>query len=110
MSMSPRQLATAVGLGLVVTALFWIDPLFIPLALLAPPLTGVLAAMRRQPLAWPVLAWLVAGVGAVVSDWIVNREDVGFHIVLTILVVVLAAAGWAIARKFGRSTDAAAVG
>jgi hypothetical protein len=101
--MSQRAALVALALGLAITALFWVDPIFIPLALLGPLLTGALAAIRGLPLAWPLLVWLVAGLGAVVSDWLVNREDVAFHLVLTVVVVGLAALTWAITRRFRRS-------
>jgi hypothetical protein len=89
----------ALALGVVVTALFWIDPLFIPLVLLAPPVSGVLAALRGMSLRWVSLVWLVAGLGAVVSDFVVNHEDVVFHLELTAFLVGLAAAFWAVTRR-----------
>jgi hypothetical protein len=101
--MTTKPIVWAVALGLVLTALFWIDPLFIPLVLLGPPITGAVAARRRMSLAWVATAWLVAGVGAIVSDYVVNQEDVAFHLVLTVFVVGLAAAAWALARRIGRT-------
>jgi len=41
--MSNREWISAVVLGLIVTALFWIDPIFVPLALLGPIVIGVVA-------------------------------------------------------------------
>jgi hypothetical protein len=106
--MSRNALISAVVLGLVLTALFWIDPLFIPLALVGPPITGAIAALRRMPLTWIATAWFVAGVGAIVSDYVVNREDVIFHIVLTGFVVGLAAGAWSVARKLAGGAPAPA--
>lgn len=97
--MTRRELTAAVALGLVITALFWIDPLFIPIVLLGPLVNWVLAALRGLPLAWIAIAWLVAGLGAVVSDFAVNQEDVVFHLVLTAFVVGLATAAFAITRR-----------
>ena len=96
--MSGARWAAAVVLGLIVTALFWIDAIFIPLALLGPLVTGAVAAGRRLPWQWPVAAFVVAGLGAVVSDWVVNHEDVAFHLVLTVVMAVLALGSWALAR------------
>jgi hypothetical protein len=96
--MSQRQWGTAVLLGLVVTALFWIDPLFIPLALLGPLVVGAIAGARGERWLWVAVVWIVAGVGAVVSDYVVNQEDVGFHIVLTVVMVGLASLAWWVAR------------
>jgi hypothetical protein len=95
---TPARWAAAVALGLIVTALFWIDAIFIPLALLGPLVAGAVAAMRRLPWQWPVAAFVVAGLGAVVSDWVVNHEDVAFHLVLTVVMAILALGAWAVAR------------
>jgi hypothetical protein len=88
--------------GLVVSALFWIDPLFIPLALLGPIVTGALAAWTGRVLRLVVLMWVVAGIGAVVSDYVVNQEDVIFHLVLTVVMAGLAAGAWAAVRAIRR--------
>jgi hypothetical protein len=106
--MTQRGWVTAVLLGLIVTALFWIDPLFIPLALLGPVVVGAVAGARGEQWLWVAVVWIVAGVGAVVSDYVVNEEDVGFHIVLTVIMVALASAAWWVARAAtGRRTQSA---
>jgi hypothetical protein len=106
--MTQRGWVTAVLLGLIVTALFWIDPLFIPLALLGPLVVGAVAGARGEQWLWVAVVWIVAGVGAVVSDYVVNEEDVGFHIVLTVIMVALASAAWWVARAAtGRRTQSA---
>jgi hypothetical protein len=87
--------------GLVVSALFWIDPLFIPLALLGPIVSGFVLGWRGTALRAVVVLWLVAGIGAVVSDFVVNREDVVFHLVLTVLMVALGAGAWWVASRIG---------
>lgn len=96
-----RWLPWAVA-GLVVSALFWIDPLFIPLALLGPIVTGAVAGWTARGLRYVTLLWLVAGLGAVVSDYLVNREDVVFHLVLTLVMMGLAAGAWAAVRAIRR--------
>jgi hypothetical protein len=88
--------------GLVVSALFWIDPLFIPLALLGPIVTGAVAGWTGRGLRGVALLWLVAGLGAVVSDYVVNQEDVVFHLVLTAVMIGLAAGAWAAVRAIRR--------
>jgi hypothetical protein len=85
---------SAVVVGAIVSILFWIDPIFIPLALLGPLAIGGYAGVRRLPWLWAVTAVVVAGLGAVVSDWIVNHEDVVFHLLLTIVMYGLATLGW----------------
>jgi hypothetical protein len=80
--------------GLAVSALFWIDPLFLPLALIGPIVVGAVVGARRLGVRTIVVLWLVAGLGAVISDFVVNREDVVFHLVLTVLMVALAVGAW----------------
>ena len=106
--MTQRQWGTAVLLGLIVTALFWIDPLFIPLALLGPLVVGAIAGGRGERWLWVAVVWIVAGVGAVVSDYVVNQEDVGFHIVLTVAMVGLASLAWWVARAVRSRREVAA--
>ena len=90
-----KQLAYVVLAGFVIGALAWIDPIFIPLVLAGPIITGAVAASRGIRLAWVVLAWAIAGVSMILSDWIVNHEDVFFHAALTVVMPALAAAAWA---------------
>lgn len=97
--MTRAQWASAVVLGAVISALFWIDPIFIPLALLGPLVVGAYAGATRLPWQWPATVFVVAGLGAVVSDWIVNHEDAAVHLVLTVVMAALALGGWAVARR-----------
>ena len=97
-----RRLAPWVVAGLVVSALFWIDPLFIPLALLGPIATGALAGWSGRGLRVVIVMWLVAGLGATISDYVVNQEDVVFHLVLTVVMMGLAAGAWAAVRAIRR--------
>lgn len=80
--MDPRTARYAV-FAVVVAGLYWIDPLFIPLALLGPIVTGAVAG-RRGTIGPAALVWFAAGVLGLASDWIVNQEDVGFHLVLAV--------------------------
>jgi hypothetical protein len=89
---------TAIAVGALLSALFWIDLIFVPLALLGPLAIGAFAGARRLPWLWPAVAMVVAGLGAVVSDWVVNHEDVAFHLVLTVLILGLATLAWWVAR------------
>jgi hypothetical protein len=98
---------SAVAVGLIVTSLFWIDPIFIPLALLGPLAIGAVAAFVRLPWAWSAIAVVVAGLGAVISDWAVNHEDVAFHLILTGVMLALASLAWLISRRFRRRPAAA---
>jgi hypothetical protein len=98
--MTQRQWLTAVALGLIVTALFWIDPIFIPVALAGPLVWGALAGSQKLPWQWPLTVSLVAGLGAVVSDFVINQEDVVFHLALTFTLCALAWSAWSISRRF----------
>jgi hypothetical protein len=88
--------------GLIVSALFWIDPLFIPLALLGPIVTGALAGWTGRGFRVVALLWAVAGIGAIVSDYVINQEDVVFHLILTVVMVGLAAGAWVAVRSMRR--------
>jgi hypothetical protein len=48
------------------------------------------------------LLWLVAGLGALVSDYVVNQEDVVFHLVLTAVMIGLAAGACVAVRAIRR--------
>jgi len=104
-----RQFALAVALGLlVVLPLAWVDLLFIPLVLAGPPASGAYAASRgyaRGPL---VALWISAGMGMLVSDWLINHDDRVFHLVLTLIMSLLALAGHGVVRVLARRRERAA--
>ncbi len=93
----------AVAAGFVISGLAWIDPLFIPLVLAGPPITGAVAATRGVGWRPVAVCWTVAGIGMLVSDVLVNQEDAVFHAVLTVVMVLLACAGWGVVRLVRRS-------
>lgn len=97
-----KSLLASLAAGLSIGALAWIDPLFIPLVLAGPIVSGAVCAARSVPFRWLAAAWGTGGVVMLVSDWIVNNEDQGFHVVLTVVMVVLAGAGWGIGRAVQR--------
>ena len=90
------KLLYAALLGQVVAQLGWIDPLFIPLVLAGPPITGAILASRRVSYAWVAVLWASTGVGMAWSDWVVNRSDVVFHLALAVLMPLLAGIGWGV--------------
>ena len=93
-----KSIAVSIAAGLVIGALAWIDPVFIPLVLAGPLVSGAVCAAKSVGLRLLALAWAIAGTSMLVSDWIVNREDVAFHAVLTVVMVALAAASWKLSR------------
>ena len=102
-----KPLLVSLVAGLLIGALAWIDPLFVPLVLAGPIVSGVVCATRAVAFRWPATAWALSGVVMVVSDWMVNNEDQVFHAVLTVVMVALAGLGWWVARVLGRRRVAA---
>ena len=90
----PVALVVAVVVGQAVGALGWIDPLFVPLVLLGPVVTGAVGAARRVPFLLVAVLWCSAGLNMAWSDWLVNREDVAFHLLLSVVMPLLAAVGY----------------
>lgn len=88
------SLVAAAVLGQLVGTLGWIDPLFVPLALLGPVFTGAVAAARRVAYAWIAVLWCSAGINMAWTDWVVNREDVVFHLALAVVMPLLAGLGY----------------
>jgi uncharacterized membrane protein YeiB len=95
-----RLWLTAVVLGLIVAALFWVGPIFIPLAFIGPLVWGGFAGSQKLPWQWPLTVSLVAGLGVLVTDFVINQEDVVFHLALTFTLCALAWSAWSIARRF----------
>jgi hypothetical protein len=94
MSRLTSNLIAAAGLGQLVGLLGWIDPLFIPLVLIGPLITGAIAAARRIPYAWIAVLWCSAGLNMLWTDWAVNNEDLAFHLALSVIMPLLAGAGF----------------
>jgi hypothetical protein len=100
--MTPRLWLTAVSLGLVVSALFWVDRFFFALALAGPLAWGAFAGVRRLPWLWPVGAAVAAGLGAVVSDSVFKQEEVAFDFALTFTMSAFAWSAWSLAGRLTR--------
>ena len=97
------RLSVSFLVGQLVGLLGWIDPLFLPLVLVGPPVTGALAARAGYRAAWGAVLWLSAGLCMLWTDWLVNREDVVFHAVVAGVTAVLALAGHGLTVLLGRS-------
>ena len=97
------SLIAAAILGQLVGQLGWIDPLFVPLILLGPIVTGAVAAGRRITYLWIAVVWCSAGIAMAWSDWVVNREDVAFHLALAVVMPLLAGIGYGVVRLATRS-------
>ena len=108
MSRLTSRLLYAVLLGQLLAQLGWIDPLFIPLVLAGPLLSGAVLAARAVRFAWVALLWASTGVGMAWADWVVNREDVAFHLALALVMPLLAGIGWGAIRLTARRRARAA--
>jgi hypothetical protein len=84
--------------GQVGAQLGWLDPLFVPLVLLGPVVTGAVASARSTPFLWVAVLWCSTGIGMAWSDWLVNREDLAFHLALAVLMPLLAGLAYGAVR------------
>jgi peptidoglycan/LPS O-acetylase OafA/YrhL len=78
-----KRYLTVIVAGVAISALFWIDPLFVPLVLVGPIVTGVVAS-RRGIAREAAAAWFTAGLLALASDWAIYHEDQLFHLVVAV--------------------------
>ena len=103
MSQITSSLLAAAVLGhVVIGGLGWIGPLFIPLALLGPVITGAMAAARGISFPWVAVAWFSGGIAWLWTDWVINNEDQLFHAALSVVMVGLAGIGFGVVRLAGR--------
>lgn len=99
MSRTTSSLLAAALLGhVIVGGLGWVDPLFLPLALLGPVVAGAIAAARGIPFAWVAVFWFSGGIAWLWTDWVFNNEDQVFHLVLSVVMVGLAGIGFGVVR------------
>ena len=101
------KLLYAALLGQLVAQLGWIDPLFIPLVLAGPLLTGAILAYHGVSYTWVAALWASTGFGMTWMDWVINREDVAFHLALTVIMPLLAGIGWGAIRLAQRRNSPA---
>ncbi len=103
MSRVTSNLIMAAVVGQILGLLGWIDALFIPLALVGPVITGAVAAARQISYRWTAVLWCSAGVNMAWTDWAVNREDVAFHLALSVIMPLLAGLGFGVVKLASRS-------
>ena len=96
------SLVAAALLGQLVGQLGWIDPLFVPLVLAGPLVSGAVGAARGVRFAWVAVLWASAGLAMAWSDWLVNRDDVAFHLALSVIMPLLAGVGFGAVRVAAR--------
>jgi mannitol-specific phosphotransferase system IIBC component len=96
------RLATAAAIGQVVGLLGWIDAIYIPFVLAAPIITGAIAGSKGVSYTPVAVVWASAGLCMLWTDWLVNREDVVFHLATSIVMPMLAGLGWMTTTWFSR--------
>lgn len=99
-----RSIPAAAVLGQAVGLLGFIDPFFIPLVLLCPVVTGAIAAANGVRYVWIASLWVSAGLCMAWTDWLLNREDVAFHLGLAVVMPLIAGAGYGAVRLVRRRT------
>lgn len=97
-AMSKRAIAVTVG-AVAIGALAWIDPLFIPLVTLGPLVSGVVAGAYGADSRAVALVWFLGGMLMLVSDLVINQEDVTFHAVIAVFTAAVAAGAAWIGRR-----------
>jgi hypothetical protein len=92
--------ATTVTLAAIaIGALSWIDPLFIPLVTLGPLVSGVVAGAYGVDSRTAALPWFAGGLLMLVSDLVINGEDVAFHAAVAVVTGLIAAGAAALGRR-----------
>ncbi len=102
MSRLTSSLVAAALVGQLVGLLGWIDPLFLPLVVLGPVISGAVLAACGVSFRWAAVLWCSAGLDMLWTDWVVNREDVAFHLVLSVVMPALAGVGFAVVALAGK--------
>jgi hypothetical protein len=90
--MSTRAITITLA-AVAIGALAWIDPLFVPLVTLGPLVSGIVAGAYGAGSRTVALVWFLGGILMLVSDLVINQEDVAFHAVLSVFLAAVAAGG-----------------
>jgi hypothetical protein len=85
----------AVAIG----ALAWIDPLFVPLVLLGPVASGLVAGAYGVDSRTVALAWFAGCLLMLVSDVVLYNEDAAFHAVLAVFTAAVGAGSARLGRR-----------
>jgi hypothetical protein len=94
-----KQTNTLIIASIAIGALAWLDPLFIPLITLGPLVSGLIAGAYRVRPRLVAIPWVCGGLLMLVSDLVINHEDVAFHAVVAVFTALLAAGGAALTRR-----------
>jgi hypothetical protein len=104
--MSTRAITVSLA-AVAIGTLAWIGPLFIPLVTIGPLVSGLVAGAYGVDSRTVALVWFLAGMVMLVSDLVINNEDVAFHAVLAVFTAAVAAgAAWIGRRMRGARSPA----
>jgi hypothetical protein len=73
-----------------IAAVAWIDPLYLPLILLGPVASGLVAGAAGAAPRTMAATWFAAGILVLLTDLLINHEDVAFHAVVAAITAALA--------------------
>jgi hypothetical protein len=90
-----------------ISALAWIDPVYVPLITLGPILSGLAAGAAGAEARVVALTWFAAGVIVLLTDLAINHEDVAFHLVVACLTAALGGGFAALGGRLRRRTATA---
>jgi hypothetical protein len=96
--MSTRAVTVTVA-AVAIGAVAWIDPLFVPLVTLGPLVSGLVAGAYGVDSRTIALAWFVGGLLMLVTDLVVNNEDVAFHAMVAVFTAAAAAGSAWVGRR-----------
>ena len=99
--MSTRAITVTLA-AVAIGALAWIDPLFVPLVTLGPLVAGLAAGALGVDARTAALPWFLGGMLMLVSDLVINGEDVLFHAILAIFTAAVAAGAAVLGRRLRR--------
>lgn len=103
MSSLTSHLIAAVALGQLLFAVALIDPLFIPLILLGPLVSGAVAAARGVSYAWIAMVWVSLGLATLWVGLVFIGDDHMFHLAITGIMPLLAGVGYGVVYLATRS-------
>jgi hypothetical protein len=97
-----RRIVTIIAAAVAIAALAWIDPLFVPLITLGPLVAGFAAGMAGVDVRTAAIPWFLGGLGMLVTDLVINNEDVLFHAVVALFTAAVAAGAAALGGRLHR--------
>lgn len=106
MGLEPRRTLVAIAAAVAICAASFVGPIYFLLVLAGPPVTGAIAGARGVRWAYVAITWGVAGIATTIVDYVINREDVVFHIAVTVVMLLTSLAGWAVGAKIHRRRQA----